>query len=68
MGAVMIKCPNTGRAVSTQIETEASVFRRLPLVKSRTVCPICGQEHVWTRREAWLADAPSPPAESDIRK
>ena len=64
MGAVMIRYPNTGRAVSTQIETEASEFRRLPLVRLRTICPICGQEHVWTRREAWLADAPSLPAAS----
>jgi len=57
----MIKCPNTGRAVSTQIETEPSVFSKLPFVRSRTVCSICGQEHEWTRAEAWLADAPSPP-------
>ena len=58
MSAVMIKCPNTGRAVSTQIETEPSVFRELPYVKSRTRCPICGEEHEWTPLEAWLADAP----------
>jgi len=58
MSAVMIKCPNTGRAVSTQIETEPSVFRKLPCVTSRTTCPVCGEEHEWTRREAWLADAP----------
>ena len=28
MSSVMIRCPNTGRPVSTAIETEPSVFRR----------------------------------------
>ena len=56
MGTVMIRCPRTGRAVSTGIETELSVFSRLPEVAARTHCPICGAEHVWTAREAWLAE------------
>ena len=30
MGAVMIRCPRTGRAVSTEIETEPGDFSRLP--------------------------------------
>ena len=29
MGSVMIRCPNTGRAVSTAIETEPAVFRKI---------------------------------------
>ena len=62
MSAVMIKCPNTGHAVSTQIETELSVFWKLPCVTARTTCPICGEEHEWTRRQAWLADIPSAPS------
>jgi hypothetical protein len=56
MSAVMIKCPNTGRAVSTQIETEPCVFEKLPSVLSRTTCPVCGEVHVWTRKQAWLAE------------
>jgi hypothetical protein len=54
--AVMIRCPRTGLAVSTAIETEPSVFKRLPQVQSRMNCPICGEVHVWTAREAWLAE------------
>jgi predicted RNA-binding Zn-ribbon protein involved in translation (DUF1610 family) len=66
MPAVMIRCPNTGRAVSTAIETEASVFSRLPTVTARLRCPVCGEEHVWTAKDAWLDDAPlAPRAESD---
>jgi len=56
MGAVMIRCPRTGRAVSTAIETEPSVFNRLPDVPSRMRCPLCGEEHIWSAREAWLGE------------
>ena len=58
MGTVMIRCPRTDRAVSTEINTEPSVFRRLPEVQSRLRCPACGEVHVWTASEAWLEDPP----------
>lgn len=56
MSAVMIRCPNTGRPVSTQIETEPSIFVCLPTVDSEMQCPLCGAEHVWTLRDAWLSE------------
>jgi len=49
----MIKCPATGRGVSTGIEvcsTEA-----LPVVTATMLCPACGQVHHWTKNDAWLA-------------
>jgi len=58
MSAVMIRCPITGRAVSTAIETELSVFRKLPKVTARMHCPACGQDHAWTVSSAWLAGEP----------
>ena len=58
MSTVMITCPNTGLSVSTAIETEPSVFRRLPKVASRMLCPACGQEHMWMTSTAWLAGEP----------
>jgi predicted RNA-binding Zn-ribbon protein involved in translation (DUF1610 family) len=60
MSSVMIRCPTTGRAVSTAIETEPSVFKKLPNVAARMRCPACGREHIWTVQTAWLADAPRP--------
>ncbi|HVZ54921.1 MAG TPA: hypothetical protein VG986_23350 [Pseudolabrys sp.] len=61
MSSVMIRCPNTGESVSTGIETEANVFRRLPKVPARMRCPACGEEHDWSVSSAWLAkDAPKP--------
>jgi hypothetical protein len=62
MGTVMIRCPRTGNAVSTGIETERSVFDRLPLVEARLCCSLCGDEHVWTAKEAWLEDRWLPQA------
>ena len=58
MSSVMIKCPSTGRAVSTAIEVEPSVFRKLPEVVGRMQCPACGHEHVWTTSSAWLSGEP----------
>ena len=58
MSAVMIRCPVTGRPVSTAIETEPSVFRKLPEVAAHMRCPACGQDHAWTTSSAWLAGGP----------
>ena len=58
MSLVMIRCPDTGRAVSTEIETEPAVFRALPAVAARMQCPACGRDHVWTISSAWLAGEP----------
>jgi predicted RNA-binding Zn-ribbon protein involved in translation (DUF1610 family) len=58
MSAVMIGCPATGQAVSTEIDIEPNVFRRLPNIQGRMVCPACGKEHVWTTASAWLQGEP----------
>jgi len=68
MSSVMIRCPITGRAVSTAIETEPTVFRRLPKVAARMRCPACGQDHVWTISSAWLAGEPQPVELMDLSK
>ena len=58
MSTIMIQCPNTGRSVSTSIETEPSVFRSLPKVAGQMHCPACGEDHVWTTSSAWLSGGP----------
>ena len=54
MGSMMIRCPGTGRPVFTGIEIERTSFNQLPEVEARLRCPLCGGEHVWTKRGAWL--------------
>lgn len=68
MSSVMIRCPNTGRAVSTAIEVEPSVFRKLPNVAGRMHCSACGQEHVWSTSSAWLAGEPRLLDGAELRK
>lgn len=58
MSSVMIRCPVTREPVSTAIEVEPSVFRKLPKVAARMLCPACGHEHIWATGSAWLADEP----------
>ena len=68
MSSVMIKCPVTGRAVSTAIETEPNSFRRLPKVIARMRCPACGQDHEWTVSSAWLSGEPRLVAKMPVQK
>ena len=58
MMTVMIRCPVTGRAVSTAIETDPATFRKLPTVAGRMQCPACEREHTWAISSAWLAGEP----------
>ena len=57
MSAVMITCPKTERAISTGIETDEYSFEQIADVLCSAQCPLCGLDHTWWKREAWLADA-----------
>jgi hypothetical protein len=54
MGMVMVKCPQTGRAIPTGIETDRESFRRSPVFFARTRCTICHTDHAWFAPEAWV--------------
>ena len=56
MAVLLIKCPQTGRSISTGIEIESETFATLPDVPSHLKCPECGLDHAWWTREAWLED------------
>jgi hypothetical protein len=68
MSMVMIKCPVTGRAVPTAIETEPASFRRLPKVTATMCCPACGRDHEWSVSSAWLSGEPRLVTHNRIRK
>jgi hypothetical protein len=57
MGCVMILCPVTGKPVSTGIDTELSTLEQAHPFVSRLACSACGQEHRWSRSDAWICDA-----------
>jgi len=54
MGMVMVKCPETGRAISTGMKTDRESFQRSTVFFGRTHCPICHTDHAWFAREAWV--------------
>jgi hypothetical protein len=60
---VMVRCPATGRELSTGIEMDAATFERLPEIRAQIRCPACCLDHTWSTREAWLGNpAPSVPS------
>ncbi|HXB81594.1 MAG TPA: hypothetical protein VNX23_29970 [Bradyrhizobium sp.] len=54
MGMVMIKCPQTGRAIPTGIKADRESFQRSPVFFGHTHCPICRANHGWFARDAWV--------------
>jgi len=63
MGVVMIKCPETGRAIPTGMKTDRETFRCSAVFFARTYCTICRISHEWFAKEAWVHE----PAE-ELRK
>jgi hypothetical protein len=61
MGAVMIRCPETGRDIATGIVTDRESFAATPVFFARVFCPICRTEHEWFVKEAWLCEATPAP-------
>ena len=60
MGAVMIKCPDTGRDIATGIVADRASFNSTPVFFARVHCPLCGTEHEWFAKQAWVCEADSP--------
>ncbi|MEJ2377779.1 MAG: hypothetical protein P8Y71_21095 [Pseudolabrys sp.] len=62
MGTLMIRCPKTGSAISTGIQTEPATFSNSPVFFARTMCPVCQTHHEWFARAAWIheSDIPHP--------
>jgi hypothetical protein len=54
MGVVMIKCPRTGRAISTGMTADRDTFRSSAVFFARAYCAICQANHEWFAREAWV--------------
>lgn len=54
MGVVMIKCPRTGRAISTGMTADKETFRSSAVFFARAYCSLCEANHEWFAREAWV--------------
>jgi hypothetical protein len=67
MYTIMIKCPATGRWVSTGIDIEPSTFAHIPDVVAHAHCPACGREHPWTKRNAMISPFATSASQSGKR-
>lgn len=57
MGELMIRCPNTGKSVSTGIFMDRTKFRSMPVFFSTSYCASCSSSHEWFARDAWMCEA-----------
>lgn len=60
MGRLMIRCPETGRAISTDIPVSREAFAAMPVFFGRTFCPHCQATHEWFAKEAWVSEQVEP--------
>jgi hypothetical protein len=66
MGAVMVRCPETGRDIPTGLVTDRKSFDATPVFFARVYCPICRTEHEWFAKEAWVCEAEPRPQRSAL--
>jgi hypothetical protein len=59
MGMIMIKCPQTGRAIPTGIKSDRETFLRSAVFYANARCPVCRANHNWFAREAWVEERTS---------
>jgi hypothetical protein len=56
MGAVMVKCPQTGRELETGIVADRESFSATPVFFGQVYCPVCRTEHEWFAQQAWVCE------------
>jgi hypothetical protein len=67
MSEIMTKCPVTGHVVSTGLTTHSVIFDSIPEVDTPMRCAVCGGEHFWTQRSAWVKGRSHRPADDRTR-
>src|SRR5262245_55351709 len=63
MGAVMVRCPETGRDIPTGLVTDRKSFDATPVFFGRVHCPICLTEHEWFAKQTWVRGRAAPAAQ-----
>ena len=56
VGMIVIRCPNTGREISTGLEADPRTYQRVPVFFSRTYCATCRTHHEWFAKDARVRD------------
>jgi hypothetical protein len=56
-GHVMIRCAESGESVPAGVSIDAATFKTSTLSDQTVRCPHCGQEHTWSKKDAWIEEA-----------
>ena len=59
MSVLKVRCPETGREISTGIEIDPESFAALPDKLPVSNCPLCGLDHAWLKCDARFVEDPS---------
>ena len=57
MSRLMITCPTTGQEVFTGVEIPSDTIAQIPSIVARMMCPVCKQEHLWSKEDAHVDDS-----------
>jgi hypothetical protein len=53
---VMIRCAESGEGVPAGVRIDAATFKTSNLGDQTVRCPHCGQEHTWSKKDAWIEE------------
>jgi hypothetical protein len=56
VGVIVIRCPNTGREISTGMEADPRTYQKVPVFFGRTYCQSCRTHHDWFAKDARVRD------------
>ena len=59
---IMIRCPVTGRPISTGLTADPKTWSGRPLGINKVACPECKSLHAWSKPDAWLERDAAPNA------
>lgn len=54
MPEILIRCPVTGKQLSTGIALDVEAFARADLDGRSVWCPFCRQQHAWSKKDSFL--------------
>jgi hypothetical protein len=61
----MIKCPETGRWISTGIDVDPETYPAIPEALAKTRCQACGQDHWWSKKDALICEFATTGSQSE---
>ncbi len=65
MRTIMIKCPKTGRWISTGINVHPETYSSIPEAVAKTRCPDCGEDHWWSKKDALICEFATTGSQSE---